>query len=321
MSNAHFRLIPLEFDYQSRGHVQLAEGKTTNILRGALGLELRRQSCPPDCPDSRTCPHPHPPCLYQQLFEGETGTHRPSGYREPPRSFVLRSPDWSQRTLAPGEHLITSLHLFDRRSEILNALLLAYSRMGDAGLGPGRAPLSLFQIRQPGRPTALWTSRQGGPIHPPAAMTMDLSPCETAPQRIKASFLTPTEIKVQGEITRDAAFEPLFARLHERISFLIKYYSDSTTALASDLTLNAARKITTLRQSLRDVGVTRYSTRTGQSHPLEGFVGDAVYEGDFTCLWPWLKASEWTGVGRQTVWGKGAMRWSAEPVPPNDNCP
>ena len=313
MLNSPFRLIALEFDYEARGHVHLAEGKTTNMLRGALGLELRRQSCPPDCLDSRTCPHPHPPCLYQQLFEGETGGPRPSGYQEPPRPFVLRCPDWSERTLDPGEHLITSLHLFDRRPAILDALLLAYTRLGDAGLGPGRAPVTLRAIRQPGRSGALWTSGEGGPIHAPACLTLNLSPLETAPRKIKASFLTPTEIKVQGEISPDAAFEPLFARLHERLIFLMKHYSGSA-GFASDLTLGAAKKITTIRQSLRNVGVTRYSTRTGQSHPLAGFIGEAVYEGDFTLLWPWLKASEWTGVGRQTVWGKGALRWTAEPV-------
>src|SRR2546423_12516685 len=153
---ATLKLIPLEFDYEVLAPLYLAAGKTTNILRGALGLELRRQSCLPDCSDSRTCPHPHPPCLYQQLFEGETGKQRPSGYQEPPRPFVLRSPDWSERTLAPGQRFVTSLHLFDRRPEILNALVLAYANMGAAGLGPGRARLALQEIRQP--LGSLWTS-------------------------------------------------------------------------------------------------------------------------------------------------------------------
>ena len=300
-----FRLIPLEFDYEAIRPVYLAEGKATNIVRGALGLELRRQSCPSDCTDSHTCPHPL--CLYQQLFEGETGGHRPSGYQEPPRPYVLRSREWRERTVAPGEHLITGLNLFDRRPEIVDTLLRAYTRLGDAGLGPGRPPLRLHEIRQPGGRT-LWNAEEGGTISGPAVLTLKLTPVEAAPSRIRARFLTPTEIKVRGEIARDAAFEPLFARLHERLRFLIKHYAGVEPEV--DGTLDAAKGIRTVRQDLREVGATRYSTRTGQTHPLAGFVGEAVYEGDFTLLWAWLKASEWTGVGRQTVWGKGVVEWS-----------
>ncbi len=296
------RLIPLEFDYVAHAPVHLAAGKATNIVRGALGLALRTQGCPPSCADSKACSR-H--CLYQQLFEGETAAPRPSGYQEPPRPYVLRSPDWAERTIAPGDHLITSIHLFDRRPEILNALLRAYINLGNSGLGPGRPRLTLVEIRQPGAPV-LW--RAAETLVEPAVTTLGLAPDQNAPRRIAAKFLTPTEIKVRGEVTRDAEFAPLFARLHERLSFLIKHYSE--TSVVPESALDAAKAIVTVRQSLRDAAsVQRYSTRTGQTHPLAGFVGEAVYEGDFTRLWPWLKASEWTGVGRQTVWGKGAIVW------------
>ena len=51
----------------------------------------------------------------------------------------------------------------------------------------------------------------------------------------------------------------------------------------------------------------RLSTRTGQSHPLGGFTGEAVYEGPLTPFLPYLEAARFTGVGRQTVWGKGEI--------------
>jgi len=31
------------------------------------------------------------------------------------------------------------------------------------------------------------------------------------------------------------------------------------------------------------------------------------YEGDLTEFVPYLRAARWTGVGRQTAWGKGAI--------------
>jgi hypothetical protein len=36
-------------------------------------------------------------------------------------------------------------------------------------------------------------------------------------------------------------------------------------------------------------------------------VGEAEYEGDLTEFVPYLRAAHWTGVGRQTAWGKGAL--------------
>ncbi len=54
--------------------------------------------------------------------------------------------------------------------------------------------------------------------------------------------------------------------------------------------------------------VDRLSSRTGQRHPLGGFVGEAEYEGESREFLPYLWAGKWTGVGRQTVWGKGEMK-------------
>jgi len=52
----------------------------------------------------------------------------------------------------------------------------------------------------------------------------------------------------------------------------------------------------------------RHSSRTGQRHPIGGFIGSADYEGPLTEFIPWLEAAAFTGVGRQTTWGKGEIR-------------
>jgi CRISPR/Cas system endoribonuclease Cas6 (RAMP superfamily) len=53
--------------------------------------------------------------------------------------------------------------------------------------------------------------------------------------------------------------------------------------------------------------VDRLSSRTGQRHPLGGFVGEAEYEGELGEFLPYLRLGKWVGVGRQTVWGKGEL--------------
>ncbi|MCU1257176.1 MAG: hypothetical protein JWO80_61, partial [Bryobacterales bacterium] len=48
---------------------------------------------------------------------------------------------------------------------------------------------------------------------------------------------------------------------------------------------------------------------------IGGFLGTAEYEGELAEFLPYLQAAKWTGVGRQSVWGKGEI--SVESWPPN----
>jgi hypothetical protein len=66
-----------------------------------------------------------------------------------------------------------------------------------------------------------------------------------------------------------------------------------------------ADRVRMTRCDVKQVAVARTSAQTGQSHSLGGFVGSAEYEGELAEFAPYLKAAQWTGVGRQTVWGKG----------------
>jgi hypothetical protein len=62
------------------------------------------------------------------------------------------------------------------------------------------------------------------------------------------------------------------------------------------------------RCETRRLDIRRRSSRTGQAHGIGGFSGFAEYEGDLAEFVPWLEAAQWTGVGRQSVWGKGEIR-------------
>jgi len=61
---------------------------------------------------------------------------------------------------------------------------------------------------------------------------------------------------------------------------------------------------------LRWIAARRRSSRTGQTHPLGGFVGEVRYAGEVSEFLPILRAAYWTGIGRQTVWGKGVVETS-----------
>jgi hypothetical protein len=62
------------------------------------------------------------------------------------------------------------------------------------------------------------------------------------------------------------------------------------------------------RCEIEQVSIARRSSRTGQVHSIGGFIGTADYEGPVGEFLPWLSLAQWTGVGRQTVWGKGVIQ-------------
>ncbi len=118
--------------------------------------------------------------------------------------------------------------------------------------------------------------------------------------RVRMTFLSPTELK-----NRDRPdFGPLFSRIRDRISTLRALYGSGPLEIDFKATGKRAEAIRMTRCALQHVEVQR---STGQQHPLSGFTGVAEYEGDLTEFIPYLEIAAYTGVGRQTVWGKGEI--------------
>jgi hypothetical protein len=100
----------------------------------------------------------------------------------------------------------------------------------------------------------------------------------------------------------------VFTRIRDRISSLQSLYGSAPLDFDFKSLAERAKFIRTLRSDLHQEHTERLSTRTRQVHPLGGFTGEVEYEGDLTEFIPWLNCAYWTGVGRQTVWGKGQLR-------------
>lgn len=202
----------------------------------------------------------------------------PSGFADPPRPFVLRAQSLNSRTVEAGDSFSFDLHLFVPDRNCLAAFTTAFER------------IELHAKMQAIENTSV---------------TFSFEPDNTEARRISVEFLTPTELKHEGELVQEPVFPVLFARIRERICALARFYNG--TNLDVDLTTEASQ-ISLAHSSLVHHKAQRRSSRTGQIHPLGGFTGDAVYEGHLGPFLPWLEAAYWTGVGRQTVWGKGAIR-------------
>jgi hypothetical protein len=285
--------------------------KSGNILRGAFGILFRQIACAGDCAGPKICPF-REQCSYARVFEPEATSLTPSGFKDPPRPFCFRTLAIDGKTIGPGREFAFDVHIFDTRAATVAAFIATFAQVARQGLGPrrGRASLEIAELRSLDgdamRP--LWKLGQAtNEMLPPPEQIDFHSPCK-GPHAIRVHFLTPTELKGGEQVLTRPEFPILIARARDRVSTLRAMYGDGPLALDFKLLELQARSVIATKIAVSQIEAERQSSRTGLRHPLGGFVGLAEYEGDLQPFLPLLRAAQYTGIGRQTVWGKGATR-------------
>lgn len=292
-----FEFHRLRWHFQALGRLSFPKGESGNVVRGAFGLLLRQTASPE---------------VYARLFQpgNSPGGASPSGFKDWPRPFLFRTGVVEGREIAPGETFCIDMHVFDSRPELMGAIRAAFQQLGEAGLGPGRGRATLRRVERIGIDESSW--EMAAEPGPPSVVSLDPEPAERAVRRVRLRFLTPTELKGGSEPGavpgRRPEFGVLFARLRDRISTLRALYGAGPLEVDFRGLGARARAVELISSHLNWTTARRRSSRTGQSHPLGGFIGEAEYAGELGEFMPWLRAARWTGVGRQTVWGKGDMR-------------
>ena len=284
-----FRLHPLRFSFVARERIAFPPGKSANILRGAFGTIFRRIACVPQCTGARECEW-RASCPYARMFEPRALAAGPSGLADWPRPFVFRATHLDGRTIEPGEAFYFDLNLFDVKNDAVSYLSLAFAQLAREGLGPGRSRVEL-------------TGEYESTVAP---LVLDLAASEPT-ARVRVQFLTPTELKSGQQLAARPEFSILAARIRDRISTLRELYGEGPLAIDFRAFGERAALVRMTRCEVRQIDVERRSSRTGQVHPIGGFVGEVEYEGNLGEFIPYLLAARWTGVGRQTVWGKGEI--------------
>jgi hypothetical protein len=235
-----------------------------------------------------------PPGKAGNVLRGALGTvvpeeplARPSGLADPPRPFVLRAAHLDGKRFEPGETFSLDLHLFDLRRPLHDIFTRAFGEWAHTGLGPRRGRVELLGE---GVGEAVSVNLAAGP---------ETSKCSLA-------FRTPTELKGTPS-SREIPFGVLFARARDRISTLRGLYGEGPLAIDFRALAERADLVRTVHCDLQYREVWRRSSRTGAEHGIGGVTGRVDYAGDLTELLPYLRAVWWTGVGRHTVWGNGAI--------------
>jgi hypothetical protein len=215
-----------------------------NLIRGQFGRELFQNR--------------HE--LYERLFAPPRRIEGPSGFKDPPRPYVLRTRHLDGRRFAAGETLEFFVNVFDLK------LLAEF----------------------------------GSDVQ--EQLSLNLAPSRPA-SRTRIGFISPTELKGAEQ----PEFGVLLARLRDRVSSLRALYGAGELEIDFRAFGERARQVAMSRCAIQDVDRMRISRRSGQRHSIGGFIGEAVYEGDLGEFLPFLEAGAFTGVGRQTVWGKGEI--------------
>ena len=311
MPELTLRLYPLRFSFVARESLYFPSGKSSNILRGAFGTIFRRIACVPQCTGARDCEW-RAGCPYARMFEPSAGGAGPSGLADLPRPFVFRAMHLDGVTVAPGSPFHFDLNLFDLNENAVAYLVLAFAQLAREGLGPGRKRVELAAVSQldaNGDPAAaiydggsLRLQGSGNPLE------LSLEPPAEPVMHLRLRFVTPTELKSGQQIASRPEFGIVAARARDRLSTLRELYGTGPLDIDFRAFGERATQVRMTRCDIRHVHVVRRSSRTGQTHPIGGFAGEAEYEGDLTEFVPYLRAAQWTGIGRQTVWGKGQVR-------------
>jgi len=299
----HLQFFRLRFHFEAIDPMLFPSGTTANTVRGALGNLLRGIACTPGCGAAQHDAE----CAYARIFEPRG--KGPSGFAERPRPFVLRTHHLDGRSVDPGENFFFDVHLFDLTDQVVSFFIQALSRLSDEGLGAGRKRARLNSVEQISlagdERGAVWDGGKLAPLLEPCSLTLISDGIPAATARVR--FVTPTELKLQNTPAARPDFAVLFARIRDRLSALRAFYGCGPLDIDFQAMGERASRVEMTRCELHDQHARRRSSRTGQRHPLGGFTGEAEYRGDLAEFLPYLRAARWTGVGRQTVWGKGEL--------------
>jgi hypothetical protein len=221
--------------------------------------------------------------LPADLFSPQRDAAGPSGFADPPRPFVLRAWHLDASEFQAGEGFWFDVYQFEPG----DAFVLACEQLRE--LGAARGGIALDRVED-------------------SHDEIDLCEAVARCQVLRIEFVSPTELKDHSKLVIKPEFAIVARRLITRITNLRTTYQHKPAAVDFSALFEAADQIRMIGHQTECIYTERFSTRTNQTHPLGGFIGWAEYEGTgLETFIPYLRAGTYTGVGRQTVWGKGAI--------------
>jgi hypothetical protein len=291
-----------------------------STLRGAFGAALKNVVCVVNHRDCARC-QVADKCIYPYVFE----TPPPPdvsllrGQQQAPHPFLLNPPAppvparGSQRlALAAGDEITFELLLAGRVIGYLPYVIYAVSEMARRGLGADRTGFALTSVIAQTGGAELYSadSRQLAPADRAseslAALVQRRLDQIPAGEHLRLRFLTPTRIRVDGDLQSSLSFDLFVRNLLRRLSLLLAVHGRRPLALDFRGLIARAAEAETTSAALQWWDWERYSNRQGTKMKLGGFVGEIGYRGPAVDeLRPLLVAGESLHIGAGTSFGLG----------------
>jgi hypothetical protein len=300
-----------------------------STLRGAFGHAFRAVACP--APRGAQCPVPAQ-CPYHLIFE----TSPPPGadalrtHEEIPRPFVIAPADSAsfanqgRQQFRPGDEFSFDLTLIGRAQEFFPYFVVALREVNR--IGRGRQTVELRRIENITRGTGAGGADSSGAgrrardtapvvvydaeenLVRPCDRTLTIEDCAAMPMPrapLTIEFLTQTRLKHEGRFARRPEFQILFRRLLGRLSSLSRFHCGAPLEVDFKGLIEQAASIRLIQDETRWTRWQRYSSRQDRRMQWEGIAGRAVYDGDLSPFWKFLKFGEHTHAGHGATFGLG----------------
>jgi hypothetical protein len=307
---AHYRfhLTPLE-------PLEMPAGNKGSTIRGGFGTAFRRLVCVDLNLDCATCElrYTYP---YTRVFNPfvPPEAERLSKNQNLPRPFIVKPPlEWTT-AYRPGEPLVFDFVAIGEAIHYLPYFIVAFRELGAGGFGVNHTRCELSSIAalsSAGEVTAVYEGKEGIVRPPQDNLTWQaLSARGTIfsdRREITLRFLTPTTLKVEGEVVTVPQFHVLIKRLRDRINALSYFYCGG--ALDVDFKELGAQAENVKEVAVRSRWIDRgRRTRRGERQDLSGFVGEVTYRGELAPFLPLLVLGEYVHVGKNAAFGNGWYR-------------
>ncbi|OAQ20025.1 CRISPR system precrRNA processing endoribonuclease RAMP protein Cas6 [Thermosulfurimonas dismutans] len=271
-----------------------------STFRGAFGRALKRLSCVArkykTCLECPLCLD----CAYGYLFETprppEAERLRKYPYIGHPFAFAPPFPYEKKNPLQVRTTLV------GRALRFFPHVVLAFEALAKTGLGRRRVRLRLISVKEKDTGRMLYGEGKiwnPEPFPPPRE--------NPSVENLAIKFLTPTSLRFSRRIVRpeDLEFHILIRNLLRRVSMLSYFHAGTPLEVDFRGLIARAERIKTVSRKLSWVRFKRRSARTGETHPLEGFVGEVEFTGDFGPFAELLHLGTYVQVGRHTSFGFG----------------
>ncbi len=130
---------------------------------------------------------------------------------------------------------------------------------------------------------------------------------------IRLRFLTPTRLRIKGQVVEQPSFAQLIRLLSLRLSMVAQTHGAAPLTYDYRTMLQRAEKVSTSKSNLNLLALERRSNRQDRKLDIDGFTGEIVFTGDgLSEFLPLLLAGEFLHVGSGTAFGLGRYEVMSE---------